>query len=186
MKILGIVCSPRVGGNTEILVKEALESAKENGVDVELLTLSNKEIKPCDHCRTCYETGECCIEDDMNEIYLKLLEADGIILGSPVYFWSVSAQAKLFIDRTYALRYPTHRLKGKVGGAIAVAGRRGQIEALTLINNFFLGQDAIPAGLGVDGRGSKEGDVREDDRAMARAKKLGEKMMKLISMLKKD
>lgn len=184
MKILGIVCSPRAGGNTEILVREALEYAKEEG-EVELLTLSGKEIMPCIHCELCYDNGECYIKDDMVEIYQSLLEAEGIIVGSPVYFWSISAQAKLIIDRTYALRYPTQRLKGKVGGAIAVAGRRGQLEALTIINNFFLGQGMISAGLGVDGRGSKKGEIRDDFRAINNTKKMVKRMIEIIKILKK-
>lgn len=186
MKILGVVCSPRIGGNTEILVEEVLEAAKGKGVDIKLITLSNKHIRPCDHCGTCYGKGECHIEDDMREIYEDILEADGIVLGSPVYFWSVSAQAKLFIDRTYALRYPSKRLEDKVGGAVAVAGRRGQVEALTLINNFFLGQGMIPVSIGVDGRGSKKGDVKEDIRAIEEAKKLGEKMVTILTTILLD
>ena len=119
----------------------------------------------------------------MQALYPRLLEANGIILGTPVYFWSVSAQTKLVIDRTYALRYPTSRLAGKVGGAIAVAGRRGQIEALTVINNFFLGQGMIPVGLGVDGRGSEKGDVNEDQRALSEATELGRRIVELICQI---
>ena len=183
MKVVGIACSPRLGGNTETLVKEALAGAEGKGADTEFLTLHGKSIEPCDHCGFCYERGDCHIQDDMEEIYEQLLEADGIILGSPVYFWSVSAQAKLLMDRTYALRYPTHRLKGKVGGAIAVAGRRGQLASLAVINNFFLGQGMIPASLGVDGRGSKVGEVKSDSGAMEGARKLGEAMVRLISSM---
>ena len=181
VKVLGVVCSPRLGGNTEILVGEALGGAKAKGADVELATLSGKQIRPCDHCGACYETGECHIKDDMEEIYKQILGADGVILGSPVYFWSVSAQAKSVIDRTYALRYPSLRLRDKIGGAIAVAGRRGQLEALTVINNFFLGQGMIPAGLGVDGRGSEREEIREDNRAMEQAKSLGARIVELVT-----
>jgi multimeric flavodoxin WrbA len=175
-----------MGGNTEVLVKEALEGAKGKGGNVNLLRLSGKQIRPCDHCGACYETGECHIKDDMDAIYPQLLEADGIILGSPVYFWSVCAQAKLVMDRTYALRYPTRRLSEKVGGAIAVAGRRGQMATLTVMNNFFLGQGMIPAGLGVDGRGSTKGDVRDDSRAMTGARNLGERIVALLTTRSKE
>lgn len=184
MKILGIVCSPRISGNTEILVREALEAAGEEGGDTELLHLSGRRIQPCNHCEACHDQGECCLNDDMVDIYPMLLDADGIILGSPVYFWSVTAQTKLLIDRTYALRYPTLRLQHKVGGGIAVAGRRGHLEALTLINQFFLGQGMIPVSLGVDGRGSKKGDVQNDIRAMKESKQLGVDVIKLLRMLK--
>lgn len=180
MKILGIVCSPRSGGNTEILVRKALESAEKEGAEVEAWSVAGKDLKPCDHCLSCIKTGQCHIKDDMQALYPKMIEADGIVLGSPVYFWSITAQAKTVIDRTYALRRPTNRLEGKVGGAIAVAGRRGQVEALTVMNNFFLGQGMIPAGLGVDGRGSEKGDIEKDERAMTGAAGLGRRIVQLI------
>jgi len=180
LKILGIVCSPRSGGNTEILVRKALESAEKEGAEVEAWSVAGKDLKPCDHCLSCIKTGQCHIKDDMQALYPKMIEADGIVLGSPVYFWSITAQAKTVIDRTYALRRPTNRLEGKVGGAIAVAGRRGQVEALTVMNNFFLGQGMIPAGLGVDGRGSEKGDIEKDERAMTGAAGLGRRIVQLI------
>lgn len=180
MKILGIVCSPRKGGNTEILVRKALETAEKKGAEVEIWLFSGKEVKPCDHCDGCSETGICHIEDDMQGLYPKMLEADGIILGSPVYFWSVNAQAKLIMDRTYALRRPTNRLQGKVGGAVVVAERRGAMSALSLIIDFFVGQDMIPAGLGADGRGHKKGEVREDERGVSRAIEVGNRMADII------
>jgi multimeric flavodoxin WrbA len=182
LKVLGLVCSPRSGGNTEILVRKALESAKNEGADVEIWDFVGKEVKPCEHCKSCYETGECKIMDDMQDLYPKLKEADGIILGSPVYFWSVTAQAKLLMDRTYALRRPTNLLHGKVGGAIAVAGRRGQLEALMLMNNFFLGQGMVPASLGVDGRGSEKGEVVTDEISVTGAVNLGKKVVDLINI----
>jgi multimeric flavodoxin WrbA len=180
LKILGIICSPRSGGNTEILVRKALESAEKEGAEAEAWSVVGKELKPCDHCGSCIKTGQCHIKDDMQHLYPKMIAADGIILGSPVYFWSVTAQAKTVIDRTYALRRPTNRLEGKVGGAIAVAGRRGEVEALTVINNFFLGQGIIPAGLGVDGEATEKGAVKQDERAMTGATELGERIVQLI------
>lgn len=180
MKVLGIVCGPRSGGNTEILVRKALESAEKEGAETEMWTISGKDVNPCDHCQSCFAAGECHIEDDMQSLYPKMVEADGIILGSPVYFWSATAQAKLVMDRTYALRRPINKLHGKVGGAIAVAGRRGQLEALTLINNFFLGQGMTPIGIGVDGRGSQKGDVEQDERAIIGAVELGRRMVETI------
>lgn len=180
LKILGIICSSRSGGNTEILVRKALERAAEEGAEVEVWSYVGKEVKPCDNCRSCFNTGKCHIEDDMQALYPKMVEADGIVFGSPVHFWSVSAQAKLVIDRTYALRRPINRLRDKVGGGIAVAGGRGQLGALTVINNFFLGQGMIPAGLGVDARGSERGAVKEDERALTEVAELGRRMVELI------
>jgi multimeric flavodoxin WrbA len=184
MRILGIVCSPRRGGNTEILVRKALESAEREGAKAEAWSCIGKEVKPCDGCRSCFKTGMCQIQDDMQELYPKMIEADGIILGSPVYFWSVSAQTKQVIDRTYALRRPTNRLTGKVGGAIAVADRRGQISALTVINSFFLNQGIIPVGI-VDGRGTDVGEVNDDKYALAEATELGRRIIEFIRRKKK-
>jgi multimeric flavodoxin WrbA len=118
----------------------------------------------------------------MQALYPKLIEADGIILGSPVYFWSVTAQAKIIIDRTYALRRPTNRLQDKVGGAIAIAGRRGAVNTLTVMNSFFLGQGMIPAGLGVDGKASEKGAVVKDASAITGATDLGKRMVEIVKL----
>jgi len=183
VKALGIVCSPRKGGNTEILVREALAGAKESGAEVELLRVSDMNIAACDGCETCHQSGECRIKDDMQKVYKKMLAADGIILGSPVYFWSVSGQAKTLMDRTYALRYPYHKLKNKVGGAIVAAGRRGSVNALSVINNFFLGHDMLATGLGISGYGTRKEEVKQDKRAMQGARSLGRQVVQLIKTI---
>ena len=106
MKILGLSCSPRKMGNTEILLGEALNGAKHEGVEVELFSVSGKEIKPCDGCGSCRKTGECHIKDDMQTVYPKLVEADGIIFGTPIYVYGMTTQAKAIIDRPCALIEP--------------------------------------------------------------------------------
>jgi multimeric flavodoxin WrbA len=142
------------------------------------------QIAPCDGCMTCHQSGECKIKDDMQKVFEKLLAADGIILGSPVYFWSVSSQTKALMDRTYALRYPYHRLNNKVGGAIVATGRRGSVTALSIINNFFLGHDMIISRLGISGYGTDKGEVKRDKRAMEGAGLLGRQIVQLIKALK--
>lgn len=184
LKVLGIVCSPRKGGNTEILVQEALAGGRESGAETELLRIVEMKIAPCDGCEACHQTGECRIKDDMERVYKKLLAAEGIILGTPVYFWSVSAQAKTFMDRTYALRYPYHKLENKVGGAIAATGRRGGVNTLSVINSFFLGQDMLVRGLGIAGYGASKGEVKQDKRAMQGARSLGRQVVQLIKTVK--
>ena len=184
MKVLGIVCSPRKRGNTEILIRKALAGAKESGAEVELLRICDMNIAACDGCQTCHQSGECRIKDDMQKVYEKMLTADGIVLGSPVYFWSVSSQAKKLMDRTYALRYPHHKLNNKVGGAIAAAGRRGSVNTLSTINNFFLGQDMLATGLGISGYGTTKGEVKQDKHAMEGARSLGKQVTQLIKAVK--
>jgi multimeric flavodoxin WrbA len=165
-------------------VQEALTAAKENGAKTEMLRICEMQITPCDGCMTCHQSGECQIKDDMQKVYEKMLAADGIILGSPVYFWSVSSQTKTLMDRTYALRYPYHRLNKKIGGAIVVTGRRGSVTALSLINTFFLGHDMITTGLGISGYGTNKGEVKQDSHAMQGARSLGKQVVQLIKAIK--
>ncbi len=103
MKILGIVGSKRRQGNTAILVKEALHSASMLGAKTSLLFLDDYHIEGCRGCEGCRNTYQCIIPDDMQSIYPQLLSADGLIFGSPTYFYNVSADAKAFIDRCYCL-----------------------------------------------------------------------------------
>ena len=86
MKVIGIVCSPRKDGNTEILVKQALDSAREAGAQTKLFSVIGKNIAPCDACGSCHKTGVCHIQDDMQPLYQQLETADAIIFGSPSIF----------------------------------------------------------------------------------------------------
>ncbi len=93
VRIIGLSASPRKDGNTEILVKEALKAAKRKGAETEFISLAGKEIQPCQACYNCRleeSKGKCAIEDDLPEIFEKFKKADGIIIGSPVYFLSIT------------------------------------------------------------------------------------------------
>lgn len=103
MKLLGIFGSPRKGGNTDTLLEETLKGAEREGAEVGRLHLTDFTITPCKECHGCDRTGECVILDDMQKIYPKLLDADVIILASPIFFYGVSAWAKAFVDRCQAL-----------------------------------------------------------------------------------
>jgi multimeric flavodoxin WrbA len=198
MKVLGIVCSPRKNGNTEILVKEALDSAHKLGAETEMIKVSDVNIMPCDGCETCEITGECKIEDDMQGIYTKVLKADGIIIGSPVYWLGVTAQAKIIIDRTFVFR-KGRRLRNKVAGAVVVARQVGASNAFSELNDFFGLHRMIPArsmgprteeelakewGGGVIAYADKPGEVINNQQAMARAQSLGVAMVETLQMVK--
>ena len=179
MKILGLSCSPRKSGNTEILVGEALSGAQNEGAEVELFSLSGKEIKPCDGCYTCLETGKCHINDDMQAVYQKLIEADGIIFGTPIYFYSMTGQAKALIDRTIVLRRPSIRLANKVGGVIAVAGALGIIDAIKDLYFYIVINHMVTADY-VAAYASEKGAIRKNERAMKAAWELGREMVQLV------
>lgn len=136
IKVLGIAASPRRGGNSDILLDEVLKGAAEGGAaDVEKIIVSSLKIAPCNECNSCSATGKCVIKDDMQMVYKKLFEADRIILATPVFFASVSAHAKILIDRCQALwakKYLlglSHKKEGSLinreGMLISVAAAKG-------------------------------------------------------------
>ena len=136
MKILAISTSPRAGGNTDLLVDAVVRSATEAGGDVEKVATREFTIGPCTECNACQKTGRCAIQDDMQQMYPKLLDADRIVFATPVYFLGPCAQAKAFIDRCQAiwsLKFVLNRPVlerefplGRLGYLVAVGGTRGQ------------------------------------------------------------
>ncbi|MBI4216823.1 MAG: flavodoxin family protein [Chloroflexi bacterium] len=194
MKVLGIVCSPRKGGNTEVLVQEALRAAAEHGAETELFSVAGRDLRPCDGCAACRRTMKCHIKDDMQALYPKLAEAQGIVMGTPVYFYSVTAQAKIVMDRTYLFLRNATNLRGKVGGVIAVAGRAGAGNANMLMEGFMVLHRMHPVGGLVahsGGAGVAEADPEEnpqadkgrvagDERAMADAFRLGRNVVRQL------
>jgi putative NADPH-quinone reductase len=103
MQIAAFIGSPRMRGNTDLLVGEVLRGAESASTHSERFYLNKLNIAPCQACETCFKIGRCRVQDDMQPLYDKLLGADVIILGTPIYFWGPSAQMKLFLDRWYAL-----------------------------------------------------------------------------------
>ena len=160
MKVLGIVGSARKGGNTEIMVEEALATAREAGAETEIALVAGKDIAPCDGCEVCWKTGNCRIDDDMQPIYKQLEAADGIIFGTPVYFCNVTAQAKAVMDRMYVYLPERIKMKGKVAGPIVVTRRVGAGQTRNLLYSFFVAHKMIVTKAGI-GYGRKKGEVRE-------------------------
>ena len=187
VKVLGIVCSPRKEGNTEILMREALAEVGELGAETELVLVADKNIAPCDGCGACMEKGICKVKDDMQMIYQQLESADGLIFGTPVYFLNVTAQAKAVMDRTYAL-LRTRGLRGKVAGALVAVRRVGAGQVLSLLYSYFNAQRMIIAGGGI-GYGQKKGDVSQGVggsptlSALEEARALGRSVVRLVEQL---
>ncbi|TFG25887.1 MAG: flavodoxin family protein [Promethearchaeota archaeon] len=111
MQVLGIVGSPRRAGNTELLVDQVLDGAKEAGALTDKVILNEMNIHPCQACNDCYKTGQCKQEDDMINLLDKMIHSKIWVLGTPIYWWGPTAQFKIFLDRWYS---PKHReFKGK-------------------------------------------------------------------------
>ncbi|MDR4506698.1 MAG: flavodoxin family protein [Candidatus Brocadiaceae bacterium] len=148
-KVIGIFGSPRIDGNSDILLNHALKGAKANGADIEQIFIRELHIAPCNSCGGCYENGKCVIDDDMQGIYSKLIEADGIIVATPLYFMGISAQLKALVDRCQAFWARKYLLKipAREGGSfsrgffIATAARNNGEElffgAIKTIKAFF-------------------------------------------------
>jgi len=181
MKILAISCSPRKQGNTEILLGEALNGAQQDGAEVELYSVAGKTIAPCDACSSCGEKGECHIKDDMQSLYGKILEADGIIFGTPVYFYNMAAQCKTVIDRTIALNHPGRNMANKVGGIIVVGASLGNIDAVKDLYFYFVSRRMLAANY-VAVYGMAKGDVKTLEKGMKAAYDLGRQMVRLVEM----
>jgi multimeric flavodoxin WrbA len=190
MKVLGIVCSPRKEGNTEILVREALTAAKEAGTETEIVLVADKKIAGCDGCSSCRQTGICHIRDDMQPIYKQLETADAVIFGTPVYFHNVTAQAKAIMDRTF-LFLPDRRLNGKVVAPIIALRRVGAAQTRNLLYGFFVSQGMIPVRAAI-GYGRERGDVRQgvggglDLSALEEARNAGLEVVQMLQKLSKS
>ncbi len=132
MKVLAICGSPREG-NTELILRRMIDGIEYVGQKAELILLREKKIEFCDGCDYC-EKGECHIQDDMQEMYRKLEEADVIVFGSPSYWDNVTGRMKNFMDRTNPYHF-TKKLKGKKAILVSVGGVR-PIKAVETMNIF--------------------------------------------------
>jgi putative NADPH-quinone reductase len=122
MKIIGISGSPKLTGFTNLLLNKAMEGASSCGAETEIIMLNQLEFDPCQECRSCSDTGQCVLSDGMSHVYKKILSADGLIVVSPIYFGTVSAQLKMMIDRLMCIWNAKYMLKKKITGC---ARRKG-------------------------------------------------------------
>jgi len=180
VKILAISASPRTAGNTEILLEEALEGTRTEGADAELFSLAGKDIKPCDSCGSCHRTGTCHIDDDMQVVYEKMAEADGIMLGTPVYFYGMTAQLKTMIDRTFAPLPGGKSMANKVGGIVVVAGSVGVIDVVKDVYFYFAVKRMLP-GNWVGAYANAKGDIKAKPKAMEAARDMGREMVQIAN-----
>ena len=123
-------------------------------------------------------TGECPIKDDMQELCEKMLEADGIIFGSPVYFYNITAQGKAAIDRSIIINRPDRNLANKVGGIVVVGGSLGLVDAVKDLYFYMVIRQMLPANF-VAAYASHAGDIKKLPKCLAAAEVLGKQMVKI-------
>jgi multimeric flavodoxin WrbA len=163
---------------------------QKEGIETEVIQLGGKSIHGCTACYKCFKNKdkECSIKnDEVNEYIKKMIEADGIIIGSPVYFSNVTSEIKAFIDRTgLVARANDNLLKRKVGAGVVAVRRAGATFAFSAINFFFFIQEMIVPGsiywnLAI---GREPGEVQEDQEGMMTFKILGQNMAWLLRKIK--
>jgi len=147
LKVIGILGSPRRGGNSEVLLDKALEGARQAGCETGKIVLNELDFRPCQECEYMPENGRCHVQDEMQKVYPLVEEADAVILATPVFFGSVSAQTKMMIDRyqcwwraKYMLKTVKAREKKRPGLFLCVsAGDRQDFfdNARSIVKNFF-------------------------------------------------
>jgi multimeric flavodoxin WrbA len=146
MKILAINGSPRGGrSDTFLLLRAVLGGIKESGAVVEVVHLVDLNFRFRNACSACFQEGKCAEEDDFPKLYEKIKEADGLILGSPVYFDSVTGQMKMFIDRM-ADGIQCQSLSGKYGCSVSTSGDHAEMEVVDYLNHFLQMLGATPVG----------------------------------------
>jgi multimeric flavodoxin WrbA len=186
MKVVAFNGSPRKDGNTSILIHHVFSELEKQGIETDLVQLSEKEIHGCIACYKCSQNPDrhCAVKSDAaNEYIDKMLGADGIILGSPVYFQGVTPEMKALIDRTgYVARSNGRMFKDKVGASLVALRRSGGISTLDTMNHFFLAGQMIIVGRGI-AFGREIGEVEKDDEGMGLVKLLGQKMAWLLKKI---
>ena len=148
LKVIGISASPRLNGNSNLLLRQVLAGAESVGAQTEYLRLSDFKIAPCIECNSCYKTGRCVVKDDYHIISAKMLDADRLIFATPIFFMTVCAQAKALIDRCqclwahkYVLKKPLINTAGRDKRAmvIAIGGSKSKkmFESVRLTMKYF-------------------------------------------------
>jgi len=182
MKVVAFNGSPRRKGNTVILIDEMFKIFEAEGIETEMIQLGNKPVHGCTACGQCKENmnGRCHIKNNhLNHCIEKMVEADGIIIGSPVYFADVTSEVKALIDVAgYVTRANGHLLKKKVGAGIVAVRRGGALPTFDSMNRFFLINQMIVPGSSYwnFAIGRNPGDVLEDEEGMQTIKTLAENM----------
>jgi multimeric flavodoxin WrbA len=184
LKVLGIMGSPRLKGNTDLILDEALQGAASSGAEVEKVVIDRLKIAPCKEYYACLRDGKCVIKDDMDDIYGKILGADAVIIATPIFFYAVSAQTLAFMSRGQALWARKYVLNSldipvKKGAFIGVGATRGAKlfdgPKLT-VNYFFKAINAEYSGelliRGVD----KKGEIKGHPTALKEAFELGKRL----------
>ena len=189
MKVIGINGSARKDGNTSILIRKVFDELEDEGIETKLVNLGPQSVNGCLACMKCFENkdGHCVQDKDaLNEWVDEMAAADGIILGTPVYFANLSGQIKCFLDRAWMVaRANDNMFKRKVGAAVVAARRAGAVTAFHALNAYFGISEMIIAGSTYwdMGYGREKGECLQDAEALQNMANLGKNMAWLIKSI---
>jgi multimeric flavodoxin WrbA len=192
MKVVAINGSPRRNGNTSLLIEETFKIFQAEGIETEVIQIGNKPVHGCTACGKCREIQDrkCHIKNDLLNLCIeKMIEADGIILGTPVYFADVSTEIKALMDVAgYVTRGNGHLLKRKVGAGVISVRRGGALPTFDTINRFFLINQMIVPGSSYwnFAFGKNKGDVLQDEEGINTIRTLAKNMSWLMKKIKED
>ncbi len=189
MKVLAINGSPRKGGNTETLLRKAMEPIAEAGYGTEFLQVGGSLIRGCTACGACgrMKNRQCVMDDDLfNLVFMKMIDADAILIGSPTYFANMTAETAALISRAgYVALANGGLLRRKIGAAVVAKRRGGAVNVLDGINHLFLiNQMIVPGSTYWNmGLGSARLDVLDDEEGLKNMRDLGEQIVWLFRMM---
>ncbi len=189
MKVLAINGSARKDGNTALLINTVFEELNKEGIETEMVPLSGKIMEPCKACWACSGKKNCVHKkDQFQEIFEKMTQADGIILGSPVYTANMSANMQALLERASVvtdMNRSENLFAHKVGAAVTAARRGGALSALDSMNHFFMPQNMFVVGSSYwpMAYGQMPGDVQSDGEGLETMRNLGRNMAYLLNAL---
>ena len=187
MRLAAFNGSSRKNGNTRILLEIICDEAHKAGIDSEIISLSDFPLRGCLGCFVCKGQARCtAIDDGFNDCFAEMREADGIVLGSPVYSADVSALMKAFLERAgMVCASNPGLLRRKAGAAVAAVRRAGGLNTIDSMNHFLLNKEVVLAGSTYWNMvyGKDPGDVRRDEEGMRNMRNLGENLAWLMRRL---
>ena len=190
MKVLGINGSARKDGNTAVIMNKVFEELNKQGIETELVQFAGQIIEPCKACWACGEQKNCVHRKDIfRETFDKMMEADGILLGSPVYSANISASMQAFLERAAVvcdMNRGSLNNKYKVGASVVALRRGGALSTVDAMNHFFMNQEMVIVGSTYWNMvyGQMPGDVLKDEEGLQNMQNLGENMAYVLHKLK--
>ena len=182
MKVIAINGSPKSKGNTYLALKTVCDELTNQNIETEIIHIGNMNIQGCIACNKCSE-GQCIFSDDkLREIFDKIHHADGLILGSPVYYSGIAGTMKCFLDRLF---YSNHgRMRLKVGASVAILRRSGGVATFDQLNHYFLISEMMvtPSYYWNVAHGTTPGEVLQDEEGISVLKNLSNNMAWMLNI----